>query len=361
MSSFEAYILEQIQSHPSFRPQDAIKLSYQATFGAEHLLQEAASVKAYFEREYAETQSADLPLYEMICDDYGRVNLAAWKYQNLPAEWLFQIFFMTASVPSEKSAADLYGCFDEISLLAAEGRLSFSKEDWFNCRTQYEAANAEAKRPRPVHHSDVYRTAESPAYRIVHACYIKLIPLLKAIAALPPRGKNDARVIAIDGRAASGKSTLAEQLSAILQAGLVHMDDFFLPPALRSADRLAEAGGNVHYERFTEEVLPKLRNADAFSYICFDCSQMAMGEVRPVSSSSYRIVEGSYSCHPSFGDYMDLRILCDIDPETQMQRILKRNGSELAEMFRNRWIPMEENYFTAYRIREKAHMIYESN
>ncbi len=361
MSSFEAYILEQIQLHPNFGPRDAIKLSYQATFGAEHLLHEAASVKAYFEREYNETQSADLPLYEMICDDYGRVNLAAWKYQNLPADWLFQIFFMTASVPSEKSAADLYHCFHEISALAAEGKLSFSAADWETCQAIYRAANTGVHRPAPVHHSDVYRVAEHPAYRIVHARYIKLIPLLKAIAALPFCGENTAKVIALDGRAASGKSTLANQLTAILQAGLIHMDDFFLPPSLRSSDRLAEAGGNVHYERFAEEVLPKLRNADAFSYICFDCSQMAMGESRPVSASSYRIVEGSYSCHPFFDNYMDLRILCDIDPETQMQRILKRNGTELAEMFRTRWIPMEEHYFTAFHIREKADIIYKTN
>ena len=53
MSTFETYILDQAHLHPAFAPQDAIKLCYQATFGAEHLLQEAASVRAYFEKEYA--------------------------------------------------------------------------------------------------------------------------------------------------------------------------------------------------------------------------------------------------------------------------------------------------------------------
>ena len=61
-------------------------------------------------------------------------------------------------------------------------------------------------------------------------------------------------IIAIDGRAASGKSTLAQQLGELLDADVIHMDDFFLPPSLRTKERLSEPGGNVHYERFAEEV-----------------------------------------------------------------------------------------------------------
>ncbi len=361
MSFFDTYILEQAHLHPAFSPQDALKLCYQATFGAEHLLQEAASVKAYLEKEYTDTPAADLPLFEMICDDFGRVNLAAWKHQQLPAEWLFQIFYMTASTPSSNSATDLYSCFNSVTALAQKSLLPFALGNWQQHCENYKKANMDAQRPSSVHHSAAYRTSERPSYRIVHAKYLKLIPLLQIIAALPANEKGQATVITIDGRAASGKSTLADQLAAILQAGLIHMDDFFLPPALRSENRLAEAGGNVHYERFAEEVLPQLRNTESFSYTCFDCSQMAMGESRTIAASPYRIVEGSYSNHPFYGHYADLKILCDIDSETQMQRILNRNGEELAEMFRTRWIPMEENYFFTFNIRDKADLIYKTN
>ncbi|MBS7324987.1 MAG: (d)CMP kinase, partial [Angelakisella sp.] len=41
---------------------------------------------------------------------------------------------------------------------------------------------------------------------------------------------NDISVIALDGRAAAGKSTLAAALAETLQAAVIHMDDFFLPP-----------------------------------------------------------------------------------------------------------------------------------
>jgi uridine kinase len=80
------------------------------------------------------------------------------------------------------------------------------------------------------------------------------------------------------------------------------------------------------------------------------------GEKR-ISESEWRIVEGSYSHHPKFGDYADLRVFCSVPEDEQMRRILARNGEKMAEMFREKWIPMEESYFKAYGIREKADLL----
>ena len=38
----------------------------------------------------------------------------------------------------------------------------------------------------------------------------------------------------------------------------------------------------------------------------------------------------------------------------QMERIICRNGKDMAERFRNEWIPMEEKYFAAYDIKKQA-------
>ena len=161
-------------------------------------------------------------------------------------------------------------------------------------------------------------------------------------------------VIAIDGRAASGKSTLAEQLSTLLEADIIHMDDFFLPLELRSAERLTEPGGNVHYERFCEEVLPYLNSPEMFSYRIFDCSRMDYNGERGISNAQIRIVEGSYSHHPRFGKYADLFVFSDVDEEEQLRRIRLRNGEEKAQMFAMKWIPMEERYFAAFGIKTHA-------
>jgi len=136
------------------------------------------------------------------------------------------------------------------------------------------------------------------------------------------------------------------------------MDDFFLPPEKRTQARLSEPGGNVDYERFADEVLPGL-NAGAFCYGVFDCSVMRVTEQAAVPAAPWRIVEGSYSHHPHFGDYAALRVCLTVDPTEQLRRIRLRNGDEMAEMFKNRWIPMEEHYFDAFRIRDKADIVLE--
>ena len=164
-------------------------------------------------------------------------------------------------------------------------------------------------------------------------------------------------IIAIDGRAASGKSTLAQQLSELLGADVIHMDDFFLPPALRTRERLSEPGGNVHYERFAEEVLPYLKSPAAFSYRIFDCSKMDYEGERFIGNKPIRIVEGSYSHHPKFGRYADLFVFSDVDEEEQMRRIHLRNGEEKAQMFAEKWIPMEERYFAELEVKKCADAI----
>lgn len=167
------------------------------------------------------------------------------------------------------------------------------------------------------------------------------------------------KVIAIDGRCASGKTTLAKELAESLGAGVIHMDDFFLPGELRTEERLREPGGNVHYERFAEEVLDALRSEASFSYGRFDCQRRKVMESVIVPAGRLRIVEGAYSCHPFFGNYMDLRIFRDVSPEVQCERIRVRNGEQALKNFRERWIPMEEAYFRAYGIMEQADIIIE--
>ena len=80
----------------------------------------------------------------------------------------------------------------------------------------------------------------------------------------------------------------------------------------------------------------------------------------PIEAGEWRIVEGSYSMHPAFGEYADIAIFCDVKPDEQMCRIEKRNGTRMAEMFRTRWIPLEESYFSTFAIKEKAAYVMES-
>ena len=164
-------------------------------------------------------------------------------------------------------------------------------------------------------------------------------------------------ILAIDGRSASGKTTLAAKLAETWGAALFHMDDFYLQPHQRTADRLAEPGGNVDRERFLAEVLLPLRDGKPVTYRRFDCKSFTFEPARIIEPEPIAIVEGSYSCHPELRKYYDLRLFLDIDPETQMERILRRNGPEGAERFRKIWIPLEEAYFSGCGVREACDLI----
>lgn len=177
--------------------------------------------------------------------------------------------------------------------------------------------------------------------------------LLEELRTLPA----EIRIIAIDGRCAAGKTTLAAELAEQLGGDVIHMDDFFLPPKLRTPERRIEPGGNVHYERFLTEVIPKLASGEAFSYQRFDCSRMAPGDRILVQNNGFVFVEGAYSCHPVLGNYMDRKVFLDIDRVNQTERIRGRNGGDRLQDFLQLWIPLEEAYFLAFSVEENADYI----
>lgn len=342
--NFGKYLMEQADRHPSVQPQDIVKMCYQAACGAEHLLSDLKGARRYLEEEYAAAEARDAELYENISDSVCRIDLSAWKYTGMPMEWLFRISVASAGVRNQEGLFDQY--LKEAGQAAEEGRLPFDAADWKRCLEEY------GNLRRPVHHSPRYREAERPAYRLADRRYIRLLPVLEKAAQLSVPGQPC--VIAIDGRAASGKSTMAQMLSRILDASVIRMDDFFLPPDLRTPSRYAQPGGNVHYERFREEVLPYISVPECFSYRIFNCGKMDYDGNCQVESIQFRIVEGSYSCHPLFGRYASLTVCLDVEPQEQMRRISLRNGEAIAEMFRKKWIPLEEAYFEKYRIGEEA-------
>ena len=74
---------------------------------------------------------------------------------------------------------------------------------------------------------------------MVSSDFAVLLPLLSAIEDRIAQGKPALAVL--DGPCGSGKTTLAEKLSRLYGAPTVHMDDFFLPPELRTPERLRPA------------------------------------------------------------------------------------------------------------------------
>ena len=172
------------------------------------------------------------------------------------------------------------------------------------------------------------------------------------------RAKNRPALLAIDGRCASGKTTLAALLAERWDAGVVHMDDFFLRPEQRSAERFAVPGENIDHERFREEVLLPLSRGEPAAYRRFDCRDFSLSAPIPVPQTPILVIEGSYSCHPELREFYDRRIFLDIDAETQKARLIAREGPERWKDFEERWIPLEEAYFRECAVRECCDLVF---
>ena len=182
--------------------------------------------------------------------------------------------------------------------------------------------------------------------------------LVKIINSLP---KGKPLIIGIDGRCASGKTTLAARLQDETGCAVFHMDDFFLRPEQRTEKRLQSPGENVDHERFLEEVMLPLKSGEnPVVYRPYDCKKQSLCEEVSVQAAEMNIVEGSYSMHPSLWEFYDLRVFLTVDPEEQMRRITVRGGKESAEIFRDRWIPLEEKYFSAFDIANRCDILIET-
>ncbi len=168
----------------------------------------------------------------------------------------------------------------------------------------------------------------------------KIAPLLDELA-----GRDGPAVIAVDGRCAAGKTTLAECLARETGCAVFHMDDFFLPVSLQTGERLARPGGNMDLDRFLNEVLRPLRAGEEVTYRPYDCAEDRFGDTVTVPAGNLSIVEGAYSCHPSLCRLYDRRIFLSVGKEEQIRRIRQRNGEEGLQVYLQKWIPMEERYF----------------
>ena len=181
------------------------------------------------------------------------------------------------------------------------------------------------------------------------------------IDTLLAENKKDIITIAIDGMTGSGKTTLANELSQIYNSPIFHADDYFLPPELRTEERLNEPGGNIHYEKMKKEIIDKLMNGkvdDVIKYKPFVCKIQKLGEEKTLKLNKVNIVEGSYCLNPYFGKYYDVVVCLKINEKEQIERLTKR-CPQMINNFINKWIPLEKKYHDAFHIFENCDFLFE--
>lgn len=343
MNDILSLLYTHLDTHPEAEIRDAVKFLYQACFGGGHMIPDPNVSYVYLCREAASLpKDRDMPLTEDM-GDYVRVDLSA--LQRITPKTMNAMFVASAKdAPQDKSQfIDLLQKFTESNYFDKEKKTTYLRH--------YSSSGYPA-----VHHSDAYRLAYSPAYRVIRKEYVQFLDAFTAIDTLLRNGKPV--TVAIDGLCGSGKSTFADMLYSIYDCNLFHADDFFLPPELRTSERYATPGGNVHWERMKSEILDPLKTGKAFVYRKFDCSMMDYGEMVHVSPKTLNIVEGSYSTHPELLNEYDLKIFLKTDPKTQITRIRARDGEEYSKVFEEKWIPLENKYFESFPVEKQCDLVF---
>ncbi len=343
-------LITHYKTYPKMQIQDLFKFLFQSSFGCEHMISSLENITNYISREY-ETISHDCPpVAEALNGEYYRVHLSCLN-DGLSVNTLGHLFFLSAK-REENGKAALMEKLCIAKELIREGLLPFSLSEFEKTSTEWENAGYPA-----IHHSEVFREAYQPAYRVIAKEFIPFLPLFTELdRRLETSSKTDIIKVAIEGGSAGGKSTLGKLLTDIYGCTLFHIDDFFLQPYQRTPERFAQAGGNFDRERFLTEVLLPLEKGETICYRKFDCSTMSLEDPVYISPKKLSVIEGAYSMHPELAPHYDFSVLLDIAPEVQRERILHRNSPEMAKRFFEQWIPLENTYFSTFHIKERCDM-----
>ena len=344
------------QRYPAMEIQDYVKLLYQSEFGPGHLVTEADALES-LQAEFAQAREESYaPQYtvEAIGGGLCRAHLDPRLFTEADLPLLSRC--LTRSAQPWGTMAGLWEKLGVLSAMAWCGKLPLDPRELELFLSLYESQGCP-----PLHHSDGYRELYRPHYRILNRDLALYAPALRAVDALV-RNTEGPIIVAVDGRCASGKTTFAQKAAALFApCNIFHMDDFFLPPAKRTPERLAAPGGNVDYERAASELFEPLRREEAVAHRRVDCHTMTMGDPTGIPFRRLTFVEGSYSLHPILAGYSTLRIFFTCTPEVQLARLACRETAESLEKFKQRWIPMEENYFETLAVESQSDIVVDTS
>lgn len=167
-----AEIIEILSAHakkyPLMQPSDALKLIYQGEFGGGHLIKDAAASLDRIMSEYEGTaHDGNMPLCEDIGFGMVRLNFAALDTRRLSLDELNRIFVRSSEM-RRGSMASFYGKLDELMSGFDGIGFSFGNDELADYIRGYKAAGCPA-----VSHSEEYRRAYKPAYRVILAELVK--------------------------------------------------------------------------------------------------------------------------------------------------------------------------------------------
>lgn len=162
LTTIKSAILMHALKYSKMRPCDAVKLVYQACFGPGHLINDEEKALAFLKSEYLATRQRETaPLLEPIGGGMVRINLAALDPNNVSVESVFEAFLASSKIKTSEMP-DFLAALDLLRELASESVFRFSLDDLNTYLDEYAALGYPM-----VSHSEEYKEAYEPAYRVV--------------------------------------------------------------------------------------------------------------------------------------------------------------------------------------------------
>ena len=183
--------------------------------------------------------------------------------------------------------------------------------------------------------------------------------VVAAIRARSPRAR--ALVVAIDGRSASGKSTLSEAVARAIDAAIVACDDFYAASVSDAEwDRRTpeqRAADGIDWRRLKREAINPLRTGRPARWYAFDFLAGPRSDgTYPLQRTpterapkSVVLLDGAYSARPELADILDLTVLVEATAPTRQARLEAREAPDFLRQWHARWDAAEEIYFTHVR------------
>lgn len=161
--------------------------------------------------------------------------------------------------------------------------------------------------------------------------------------------RNDfVRIVAIDGPAGSGKTTLASRIASTWadeNVVTIHMDDLY------------DGWENALSERLTRTLVQSIAlpasMGKSFSYRKYDWIQKRFEKTIECEVPDLLILEGVGSGQKGVRQYLDQLIWTETDSETGLQRVLRRDGDYLETEMRV-WQMRESEHFQRDNTRDCA-------
>ena len=170
---------------------------------------------------------------------------------------------------------------------------------------------------------------------------------------------NGRLLVTIDGPCASGKTTLAARLAEAFHACVLHTDDFVVPHALKTEERLAVPGGNCDAERLVREAVRPWKENRPARFRRYDCAHDCFLPEEELPDTGMLILEGAYCNLPQISRYADLRFFLAASQPIREERLQKRETVQSLERFHSLWIPLEDAYFSAFALPDSGCIILE--